>query len=108
MRTWILRIVALCIIVLLGAGGYWWYNHQRTVVLDILHPDQKLPEQIELVRGIRDVLVIKNSSTVNVTVAGTTLAPGQQFSQYYRSTGDYTFTCSVHGGQMLHVVVRDP
>ncbi|MFM7678556.1 MAG: hypothetical protein ACKO83_06870 [Roseiflexaceae bacterium] len=98
-------------IVMIGgvlAGGYWWYETARTVELTITDPQQALPTQITLIRGIRDVLVIKNASTSTVTVAGTTLAPGQQFRQYYRSAGDYSFNCSVHNGQTLHVVVRDP
>ena len=101
----------LFIVVLIGcvlAGGYWWYEAARTVELTITDPQQALPTQITLVRGIRDVLVIKNMSTSTVTVAGTTLAPGQQFRQYYRSAGEYTFTCSVHNGQTLHVLVREP
>lgn len=101
----------LFVIVLIGcvlAGGYWWYETARTVELTITDPQQALPSQITLIRGIKDVLVIKNASTSTVTVAGTTLAPGQQFRQYYRSAGEYTFTCSVHNGQTLHVIVREP
>jgi hypothetical protein len=41
-------------------------------------------------------------------VAGSVIAPHQEFRQYYRSAGDFSFTCSLHGGQSLHVIVRDP
>jgi hypothetical protein len=101
----------LFVIVLIGcalASGYWLYETARTVELTITDPQQALPSQITLIHGIKDVLVIKNVSASTVTVAGTTLAPGQQFRQYYRSAGEYSFTCSVHNGQTLHVIVREP
>lgn len=99
----IMVIIAVCI-----ASAYWWYQKARTVEIIISDTQQALPQQITLIRGVRDVLVIRNESQQNITVAGTTLKSGQQFRQYYRSTGDYSFNCSVHNGQTLHVVVREP
>lgn len=104
MRWGIILIIVGCI---LGVG-YWWYQTRHTYELVISHADQPLPTQLTLVRGVQDVLVIKNASTSPVTVAGTTLAPGQQLRHYYRSTGEYTYACSVHNGQTLHISVRDP
>lgn len=103
-RRFIIGIVLSSMIV----AGYWWHSTAHSYELVITRPDQALPAQITLIRGIQDVLVIKNASPTTVTVAGTILAPGQQFRQFYRSTGDYQFACSVHNGQTLHVVVRDP
>lgn len=100
--------IMVLILGVLVAAGYWWYATARTVELRITDPNQALPDQITLVRGVRDTLVVTNASTVPITVAGTTLVPGQQFRQYYRSTGEYAFACSVHTGQTLRVVVRDP
>lgn len=85
-----------------------WYESARTVTVVVDDTTNTLPKEIILVRGIRDVLVVKNASQSIVTVAGTTLAPGQQFRQYYRSAGEYLFTCSIHNGTSFRVIVSEP
>ena len=99
----IMVIIGVCI-----ASVYWWYQTARTVEIIISDAQHVLPQQITLIRGVRDVLVIRKESQQSISVAGTTLKSGQQIRQFYRSTGDYSFNCSVHNGQTLHVVVRNP
>lgn len=108
MTTLTRRLIFVGIIGVLLYAGYWWYESARTYTLIIDDERTTLPEEIVLTRGIQDVLVVQNASTSSITVAGTTLASGQQLRQYYRSVGEYTFTCSTHTDNTLRVVVRDP
>ena len=107
MRRWFVFFV---LVILIGSGYAVWHyrDTQRTFRITITDANTTLPTTINLVRGQQDTLVIANQSTQPVTVAGSVIAPHQEFRQYYRSVGDFSFTCSLHGGQSLHVIVRDP
>ena len=108
MNTLTRRLILVGIVGVILCAGYYWYESARTYTLVIADERTTLPPEIVLTRGIQDVLVVKNASPTSITVAGTTLAPGQQLRQYYRSVGEYTFTCSTHTDKTLRVVVRDP
>jgi hypothetical protein len=107
MWRWLV-VSALALIVVSGYAVWFYQDTQRTLRITITDANTILPTTINLVRGQRDTLVIANQSTQPVTVAGSVIAPHQEFRQYYRSVGDFSFTCSLHGGQSLHVIVRDP
>ena len=107
MWRWLV-VSALAILVVSGYAVWFYQDTQRTLRITITDANTILPTTINLVRGQRDTLVIANQSTQPVTVAGSVIAPNQEFRQYYRSVGDFSFTCSLHGGQSLHVIVRDP
>jgi plastocyanin len=95
-------------IIATGYGVWSWYDNQHAVRIVISDINTRLPETITLIRGQRDTLVIANQSQQPITVAGSVIAPDQQLRQYYRNAGEFTFSCSVHGGQSLRVIVRDP
>ena len=106
---WRWLVVSAVALIVVSAFAVWFYQDtQRTLRITITDANTILPTTINLVRGQRDTLVIANQSTQPVTVAGSVIAPHQEFRQYYRSVGDFSFTCSLHGGQSLHVIVRDP
>jgi hypothetical protein len=107
MWRWLV-VSAVALIVVSGYAVWFYQDTQRTLRITITDANTILPTTINLVRGQRDTLVIANQSTQPVTVAGSVIAPHQEFRQYYRSVGDFSFTCSLHGGQSLHVIVRDP
>lgn len=107
MWRWLV-VSALALVVVSGYAVWYYQDTQRTLRITITDTNTILPTTINLVRGQRDTLVIANQSTQPVTVAGSVIAPHQEFRQYYRSVGDFSFTCSLHGGQSLHVIVRDP
>jgi hypothetical protein len=107
MWRWLV-VSALALVVGMGYAVWFYQDTQRTLRITITDANTILPTTINLVRGQRDTLVIANQSTQPVTVAGSVIAPHQEFRQYYRSVGDFSFTCSLHGGQSLHVIVRDP
>lgn len=102
----IFSIMALC-----GAGyaGWQWYDLQRTVVV-VINDDapRALPESVELIRGVRDTLVIRNETDTTALIAGRSIAPGQEVRQRFLSAGTYTFACTTHRGADIAVVVRDP
>jgi len=107
MRRWLV-VSTLALLVVSGYAVWHYLDTQRTFRITITDANTTLPTTINLVRGQRDTLVIDNQSSQPVTVAGSVIAPHQEFRQYYRSAGDFSFTCSLHGGQSLHVIVRDP
>lgn len=107
MWRWLV-VSALALVVVSGYAVWFYQDTQRTFRITITDANTILPSTINLVRGQRDTLVIANQSTQPVIVAGSVIAPHQEFRQYYRSVGDFSFTCSLHGGQSLHVIVRDP
>lgn len=108
MWRYALIIVIVMGIIATGYGVWGWYDNQHTVRIVISDVDMRLPDTITLIRGQRDTLVIANQSQQPITIAGSVIATDQELRQYYRSAGEFTFSCSVHGGQSLRVIVRDP
>lgn len=109
MQTRITIIVIVALFGIIGASAWWWFDMQRTVVVVIRDDASRaLPETVELVRGVRDTLIIRNESTIPAVVAGRSIAPQQQIRQRFLSAGEYTFECTSHGATTMVVIVRDP
>lgn len=109
MSKWTISILAVVIIILIGGAGWWWFDTQRTVVVVIRDDSPRaLPETVELIRGVRDTLIIRNESTATALVAGRNIAPNQQIRQRFLSAGEYNFECTSHGNASMSVIVRDP
>ena len=106
-RIIIMLVVSLTAII--GAAGWWWFDAQRTVVVVISDDAPRaLPETVELVRGIRDTLIIRNETATTALVAGRSIEPNQQIRQRFLSAGEYSFECTTHGNASMTVVVRNP
>ena len=109
MPRWAIIILIVAMTGIIGVAGWWWFDAQRTV--EVVSRDdipRALPEKVELVRGIRDTLVIRNESARTALVAGRNIEPNQQIRQRFLSAGVYSFECTTHGAATMTVVVRDP
>jgi len=108
MSKWTIIILIVTLTGILGAAGWWWFDVQRTVVV-VIRDDapRALPETVELVRGVRDTLIIRNESATTALVAGRNIEPNQQIRQRFLSAGEYSFECTSHGNASMTVLVRD-
>jgi hypothetical protein len=66
-----------------------------------------LPERIQLVVGIRDILVLRNLDDVPQIFGPTLLMPGQTFRLPFEVASEYQFACSAHVSGQLTVVVDE-
>lgn len=110
------------VIVLSGAAaGAWWPLHydSREEIFEIPEgtwarrmagdPVSILPDQINLVVGVRDVLVLRNLDSVPQIFGPTLIMPGQSFKLPFEQASDYQFVCTAHAsGQMTVVVDAEP
>jgi len=105
----IIIILVVSLTAIIGAAGWWWFDAQRTVVV-VIRDDapRALPETVELVRGVRDTLIIRNESAQTALVAGRNIEPNQQIRQRFLSAGEFTFECTTHGAATMSVIVRNP
>lgn len=109
MHKWTIIFICVAFVGIIGAAGWWWFDVQRTVVVVIRDDTPRaLPESIELIRGVRDTLIIRNESATTAVVTGRSIAPQQQIRQRFLSAGEYTFECTTHGAASMSVIVRDP
>lgn len=109
MHRWTIIIVIVACIGIIGVTAWWWFDTQRTVVVVIRDDTTRaLPETVELIRGVKDTLIIRNESNISALVAGRNIAPQQQIRQRFLSAGEYTFECTTHGEATMVVIVRDP
>ncbi len=109
MHRWTIIIVIVACIGIIGVTAWWWFDTQRTVVVVIRDDSTRaLPETVELIRGVKDTLIIRNESNISALVAGRNIAPQQQIRQRFLSAGEYTFECTTHGEATMVVIVRDP
>ena len=100
MHRWTIIIVIVACVGIIGVTAWWWFDTQRTVVVVIRDDSTRaLPETVELIRGVKDTLIIRNESNI---------APQQQIRQRFLSAGEYTFECTTHGEATMVVIVRDP
>jgi hypothetical protein len=68
-----------------------------------------LPQEIRLVQGAHDVLVLRNLDDVPQIFGPTLLMPGQRFRLPFDQPSEYQFACTAHAsGQMTIVVEPEP
>jgi len=68
-----------------------------------------LPARINLVLGVRDVLLLRNLDDVPQVFGPTVMMPGQSFRLPFEVASSYTFACTAHAsGQMTIVVEPQP
>jgi hypothetical protein len=64
-----------------------------------------LPQQVRLVLGMQDVLVLRNRDDVPQTFGPTLIMPGQSFRLPFDLASEYQFACTAHlSGQMTVIV----
>jgi hypothetical protein len=67
-----------------------------------------LPEQIRLVLGMQDVLVLRNRDDVPQIFGPTLIMPGQTFRLPFEVASEYLFTCTAHLSGQMTIVVEEP
>jgi hypothetical protein len=67
-----------------------------------------LPNQVELVVGGQDTLVIRNQDLYPIDVGGVLIHPGQEFRQQFTRAGTFDLMCSVHADEKIRVIVKPP
>ena len=66
---------------------------------------QVLPDEIHLMLGVRDVLVLRNDDEVPQLFGPVLIMPGQSFQLPFNRASRYQFACSLHVKGTLDVVV---
>jgi hypothetical protein len=69
-------------------------------------PVEILPARIDLVLGVRDVLLLKNSDDVPQVFGPTVMMPGQSFRLPFAVASDYQFECTAHASGQMTVRVH--
>jgi hypothetical protein len=77
-----------------------WAKRMAGEKLDIL------PQELRLVMGVRDVLVLRNLDDVPQVFGPVLIMPGQTFSMPFRQASTYQFACSLHVSGSLSVIVE--
>ena len=77
-----------------------WARRMAGEKLDIL------PQELRLVLGVRDILVLRNLDDVPQIFGPVLIMPGQTFSMPFRQAATYQFACSLHVSGQLNVVVE--
>ena len=68
-----------------------------------------LPNEVRLVLGVKDVLVLKNNDDVPQVFGPTLMMPGQSFRLPFEVASSYQFACTAHAsGQMTVTVAEGP
>jgi len=65
-----------------------------------------LPNNVRLVLGVKDVLVLKNRDDVPQIFGPTLMMPGQSFRLPFSVASSNTFTCTAHASGQLLVIVE--
>jgi hypothetical protein len=66
-----------------------------------------LPEQITLMLGVRDVLLLRNSDTVPQMFGPVLIMPGQDFRLPFAQAGEHPFDCTAHASGKMTVLVEE-
>jgi hypothetical protein len=66
-----------------------------------------LPEQVNLVLGVRDVLLLRNSDAVPQMFGPVLIMPGQDFRLPFAQAGEHPFDCTAHASGKMMVVVEE-
>lgn len=118
MRALTLSLLLLAGLLIGGAGWLWFQQREemRQVVyiipagtadrIEAGETVDVLPASIELERGVRDTLIIRNEDTRAIQVGPYLIGPGQQFRQRYSSRGTFDLLCTLHANQQMQVIVR--
>ena len=69
-------------------------------------PVEILPQEIHLMLGVRDVLLLKNHDDVPQIFGPTVMMPGQSFRLPFAQASTYSFECSAHASGQMQVVVH--
>ena len=67
-----------------------------------------LPARINLVLGVRDVLLLRNLDDVPQVFGPTIMMPGQSFRLPFELASSYQFACTAHASGQMTVVVEPP
>ena len=68
-----------------------------------------LPNEVRLVLGVKDVLVLRNKDDVPQVFGPVLMMPGQSFSLPFEMASSYQFACTAHAsGQMTVTVLPGP
>ena len=66
-----------------------------------------LPDELRLVLGVKDVLVLENRDDVPQTFGPVLIMPGQTFRMPFHRAASYQFACSLHVSGQLTIVVEE-
>ncbi len=77
-----------------------WERRMAGEKLDIL------PQELRLMLGVRDILVLRNDDTVPQVFGPVLVMPGQAFTMPFRQASRYQFACSLHASGQLAVIVE--
>jgi hypothetical protein len=69
-------------------------------------PVSILPEEVHLMLGVRDVLLLRNLDDVPQIFGPTVMMPGQSFRLPFAQASDYSFECTAHPSGQMRVVVH--
>jgi len=65
-----------------------------------------LPQEIRLVAGERDILVLRNRDDVPQIFGPALMMPGQSFRLPFDVASTYTFACTAHASGQMEIVVE--
>ena len=77
-----------------------WSRRMAGEKLDIL------PQELRLVLGVRDILVLRNDDDVPQVFGPTLIMPAQSFTMPFRKAATYQFACTLHVSGQLNVIVE--
>ena len=66
-----------------------------------------LPQEIRLVAGARDVLVLRNRDDVPQIFGPALMMPGQSFRLPFEGAAEYQFACTAHASGQMTVIVSE-
>jgi hypothetical protein len=66
-----------------------------------------LPQEIHLVAGARDILVLRNRDDVPQTFGPALMMPGQSFRLPFEGAAEYQFACTAHASGQMTVIVSE-
>jgi hypothetical protein len=69
-------------------------------------PVEILPDEIHLMLGVRDVLLLRNLDDVPQIFGPTVMMPGQSFRLPFGVASTYSFECSAHASGQMAVIVH--
>lgn len=120
-HTLLLRWVVSLILILIGLGATVYRsailreeNRQLVIVIPLGTAAQieageqnTLPHEIELILGVRDVLVIHNEDNTWHRVGPYWVAPGHTLVQRFYQPGTIQGACTMNPSQQVEIVIRE-